>query len=158
VPTRRDKDRSVDKWAALGARRRAYTGGKGQKQAMPPFFPRQLVNNTAAAAPAIGHGHHTGVLHPHNGNTPGYVPHYGGQGFVSYNPLSAHHNNKTHHVLAGNTLRDRVKECPWKKGRENREWNSNSNWRQEKRHAMEDMEWVGGWQESRSPQGALTFV
>jgi serine/threonine protein kinase len=45
------------------------------------------------------------------------------------------HNNKW--------IRERVKECPWNKGRD-------LNWRKEKRVDSGDVEWVGGWQDAHA--------
>lgn len=116
---------TVDKWAKLGERRRAYTG---TRESMPkPDF-------------TLKAGRHAG-------NFFGYG--VSDQGSTTLNNFSfANHqnyvmnNNKHHHTQT----RERAKECPWgkSKGRD-----LNWNWRREKR--LGDVEWVGAsWQEAHS--------
>lgn len=107
------KRESVDKWAKLGERRRAYTGNR---ESMPkPDF-------------TLKTGHQAGIFY--------------GLGAVEDHSPTHHNNNFTFanyhgHMLNGKhqPTRERVKECPWSKSK-GREFNWN--WRREKR-----LEWVG---------------
>ncbi|KAI2639880.1 kinase-like protein [Hypomontagnella submonticulosa] len=102
----------LDKWAALGERRRAYTGASEPKS--PDFSSKSRrqfgfdFNNL--------HGVKTGFW-----------------------------DNANQHNIKWNRDRDRdrttSRECPWNKGRD---WN----WRKERRHEFDGMEWVGHWQEA----------
>lgn len=107
------KKESLDKWAKLGERRRAYTGSR---ESMPkPDF-------------TLKTGHQAGMFYG-----------YG----VGEDHGSTHQNNFTlayHHCHMLNSkqqqqTRERVKECPWSKGK-GRDFNWN--WRREKR-----FQWVG---------------
>ncbi|ROW12544.1 hypothetical protein VMCG_00503 [Cytospora schulzeri] len=101
------KKESLDKWAKLGERRRAYTGSR---ESMPkPDF-------------TLKTGHQAGMFYG-----------YG----VGEDHGSTHHNNFTfanHHCHMLNSkhqqTRERVKECPWSKSK-GRDFNWN--WRREKR-------------------------
>ncbi|OLN81660.1 Serine/threonine-protein kinase ksp1 [Colletotrichum chlorophyti] len=105
-PPKRD---GVDKWAALGERRRAHTGSSYTQKS--PDFSRQQ------RTIGLGYNIHAAGVWDHNGN----------------------HNN--HHK----SPKEKVKDCPWNKGRE---WHY---WRREKRSDLAaDVEWVGGWQEAHS--------
>lgn len=146
LPTRYSppsKRNGFDKWAALGERRRAYTGNSETLRA-----PESTLNAGRQAGNDIEFG---SIAHGVS-DSPGHTQHH--KSSVFYN-----HHNHSSNVLQNvspnnakwnthNTVnKDRAKECPWNKGRE-RDWNWNLNWRKEKRHDIADVEWVGGWQES----------
>ncbi|KAF6823481.1 serine threonine protein [Colletotrichum musicola] len=109
TPSKREQ---VDKWAALGERRRAYTGSSYSHKA----------GDWGRQQRAIG------------------------LGFNSYmsGPSEHHPNNMNNNHHQHKSPKEKVKECPWNKGRE---WNY---WRREKRADLADVEWVGGWQEAHS--------
>ncbi|KAK4114092.1 kinase-like protein [Canariomyces notabilis] len=138
LPTRHSplpKRNDMDKWAALGERRRAYTGSSPSKvPSLPLRSGRQLGAGFPASSPGKGHG----VFDVYNDS------HH-----TSSGNHSAHHNH--HHGShqgrwsnQGNW--ERAKECPRSKGRD-RDWNWNFDWRRERRNAFH-VEWVGGWQEA----------
>jgi len=106
------KKGAVDKWAALGERRRA-------------------VGMTLAAGKALDVG--KPVRRQYGFGNSSQVGAGGGPGFGNWE-----HNNHNHRWN-----RDKVKECPWNKGRD---WN----WRREKPIHLGDVEWVGAWQEAHS--------
>jgi len=136
----------LDKWAALGERRRAYTGSSATKSPEVTIRAgRQFGQSLTSlgngfsdphhaphhAPPSAAHSHHH---QPHNNNTTQHHFSFFGS---NVNMLSGQH--------AGNKWsagKDKVKECPWSKGRD---WNLN--WRRER---PGDLEWVGGWQEAHS--------
>lgn len=95
------KRSNIDKWAALGERRRQQNGGILDSNMSPDAKPR----------------HHFGI------------------GYKSYEAGVWDHSNY-HNKLGG--TKERVKECPWNKGRD---WN----WRRDRRNDLGDVEWVGGW-------------
>ncbi|EXF86529.1 hypothetical protein CFIO01_11886 [Colletotrichum fioriniae PJ7] len=124
-PPKRD---NVDKWAALGQRRRGLTGSSYSH--MSPEVPRQRAiglgyNSYAAGANSFATAawEHGGYHHHHHHNN---------------------NNNNVHHITQKQSPKDKVKDCPWNKGRD---WNY---WRKEKRNDLADVEWVGGWQEAHS--------
>ncbi|KAK6210225.1 hypothetical protein QIS74_11809 [Colletotrichum tabaci] len=106
-PPKRD---NLDKWSALGQRRRGLTGSLYSQ--MSPEFPRQRTIGLSYNSYAAGVSDHTGHHITHN----------------------------THNK----SPKEKVKDCPWNKGRD---WNY---WRREKRNDLADVEWVGGWQEAHS--------
>lgn len=115
------KKDTLEKWAKLGDRRRAYTGNR---ESMPkPDFTLKV-------------GRQAGSLFGQ-----GVLGDYGS----SFNNFSL----ANHHSHAMNTKhqpRERVKECPWGKSKSR---DLNWNWRREKR--LGDVEWVGAsWQEAHS--------
>lgn len=119
-PSKRD---SMDKWAALGERRRAYTNTRVPDRAhhvteappVPPL-PQQYQKRQVAGLGAASAGATVWDQHSHQTQ----------QSNLRW-------------------IKDRPKECPWNKGRD---WNWN--WRKEKRFDFGDVEWVGGWQEAHS--------
>jgi len=117
---------NVDKWAALGERRRAVAGSSPPKG-------RDVPHGTSftASTPVKGRGIHE-LLGDFHHNSP-----------ISTFNISTHHNHHyTPHRRGSHQGKDRAKECPWSKGRD-RDWNFD--WRKEKRNAFGDIEWVGGW-------------
>ncbi|TDZ39529.1 Serine/threonine-protein kinase ksp1 [Colletotrichum trifolii] len=58
--------------------------------------------------------------------------------------LGCHWDHQGNHTNPQKSPKDKIKECPWNKGRD---WNY---WRREKRNGFADVEWVGGWQEAHS--------
>ncbi|KAJ0164307.1 Serine/threonine-protein kinase ksp1 [Colletotrichum tanaceti] len=103
-PPKRD---NLDKWSALGQRRRGLTGSLYSQ--MSPEFPRQRTIGLSYNSYAAGVSDHIG-----------------------------------HHITHNKSPKEKVKYCPWNKGRD---WNY---WRKEKRNDLADVEWVGGWQEAHS--------
>ncbi|KAI0377799.1 kinase-like protein [Hypomontagnella monticulosa] len=119
----------LDKWAALGERRRAYTGASEPKS--PDFA-------SAKSRRQQQFGFDFNNLH---GVKPGIWDH--ATSTTTTATTYHHHSNITNHSK-WNQNRDRTapssRECPWNKGRD---WN----WRKERRHEF-DLEWVGHWQEA----------
>lgn len=120
-----------DKWAVLGERRRAHSSTKKPEAAFKTLRSHQ---QTGAGFSTLGHevwDHYNIRQHHHQVTT--------------QKPATPHHiNNMAHNYhtqhLGGskwNFGKDRVKECPMKKGMD-------SNWRRERRAGL-DVEWVGGW-------------
>lgn len=144
TPSRRN---DMDKWAALGQRRRAQVGSSPLKVPDMPLRTGRHVGPSPMSSPVKGHGAFDIYSDSHQQFS-----------FVSGN-TSPHHNN-THHTPhhqqppphyqgRWSNSRDRSKECPRTKGRD-RDWNWNFDWRKEKRTGFGCFEWVGGWQEARS--------
>ncbi|KAL2134233.1 hypothetical protein VTI74DRAFT_738 [Chaetomium olivicolor] len=145
-PSRRTK---MDKWAALGERRRAFAGSSPPSKVpdVPLRTGRQIGHSFPSSSPTKGHGH--GVFDVYS-DSPSHHHH---SSFFSGNH-SPQHNNHHHNNHQGRwNSRDRAagKECPRKHGRD-RDWNWNFDWRKEKRSAFGgyDLGWVGNWQEARS--------
>ncbi|KAK0711139.1 kinase-like domain-containing protein [Lasiosphaeris hirsuta] len=131
------KRNSADKWAVLGERRRACTGGSSS----------QAPEIGLRAGRQVGSGVGSGSL----GNGHGVFD-FGGNTHHNTDSVSGHNHSPSHQTSAtGKWIhqvnRERAKECPRTKGRD-RDWNFD--WRKEKRHAFGDVEWVGGWQEAHS--------
>jgi serine/threonine protein kinase len=103
------KRNNIDKWAALGEKRRAQNANLG------------------------------GSKSPDN-----QVRRHFGFGFKSYEAgvldsnYHNHNNFSSNNKLPNNWGKERVKECPWNKGRD---WN----WRRERRTDLGDIEWVAAW-------------
>jgi serine/threonine protein kinase len=148
------KSDGLDKWAALGERRRGI--GHSAPVKTPEFTFKTHRNARDIREPTDGITGHSNVeSHTHNPS-----------GVTSKSPHSpVHHHvvNKDKRNHHGTPVgRDRAKDCPWNQGREHREpahrepaqvqssWNWSFNWRnnKEKRVHQEmerDMERVGGW-------------
>lgn len=110
------KRSGVDKWAALGDRRRAFNSPPSKKTS--PFMTTKR---------HIGFAFNTNNNHQNNYNN---TPHGLGLGLGVLDvvdPNSQKWNSRD---------RAAMRDCPWNKGRDN--WN----WRREKRHDF-DVEWVG---------------
>lgn len=147
LPTRQSpppKRNNMDKWAALGERRRAVGGSSPPKVPNAPLRTgRQVGAGFPASSPIKGHG----VFDIHNDS-------HHNSSFVSGNHSPQHNNHHHHHNNNGSHhqgrwsnqgSRERTKECPWSKGRE-RDWNWNFDWRKEKRNALGGcLGWVGNW-------------
>lgn len=121
------KRSTVDKWAALGERRRAFTGSSSKSPEYTLKTGRQVSNEFSYTS--FGHG----VWDHYNSST---------------STTTSHHNNNYsfnnhHNQISKWNSRDKVKDCPWNKGRD---WT----WRRERRPDFGDVEWVGGWQEAQS--------
>ena len=134
------KRSGVDKWAALGERRRAYTGTSSTKATAVTIRPYHQDTAALASLKPAGRSHGVSDLF---GTAPSNA-----YSLFSFNkvPSGDHAQSKwnsPNHLLG----KDRVKEAPRNKGRD---WDWNFDWRKEKRHDFGDVEWVGGWQESHS--------
>ena len=134
-PSRRMSN--VDKWEALGERRRAVGGSPPKSFDSSPRPLRQFPNGFGTS---LGHGQDASDAYGH--------PHHNTYSVFGYNhsPQHNHHTNvgKGNHHAA----RERnIKECPRNKGH-HRDWNFD--WRKEKRHGFGEFEWVGGWTEAHS--------
>jgi serine/threonine protein kinase len=130
TPSRRN---DVDKWAALGQRRRAHGSPppKSPKVLDVPLRTGRPVGSVlSASTPVKGHG----VFDMHTDSPP---------------PFSIFGNHSPQHRphLVRCSGRDRPKECPKSKGRD-RDWNFD--WRKEKRSGFGYLGWVGNWQEAHS--------
>ncbi|RKU47916.1 hypothetical protein DL546_009256 [Coniochaeta pulveracea] len=145
-PSRRE---GVDKWAALGERRRGI--GSSAPADAPMFTPNKGYRNSRNVEPHNGsYGFSSFGAHVHNSPSPNAPrsPH----SMAYHHGLNKEKRNHHHGTSVG---RDRAKDCPWKQGREIREplqalSPSNLDWRanKEKRvhHNLDrDMERVGGW-------------
>ena len=106
----------VDKWAALGERRRGQNGPLDSGRSL-DFQPRR----------------HFGIGHNSKSYEAGVWEHYNHN---NNNNIHNIHNN--HHVFNKLTTKEKVKECPWNKGRD---WTR----RQNRRADLGDVEWVGAW-------------
>jgi serine/threonine protein kinase len=121
----------MDKWAALGERRRAHT-----RTSATPTKAADLSSGAGndLVFTSIGHGVSDGSNYGFQQHSSHYVSAYQYGGGKWNRSVS----------------RDRAKDCPWNKGRD-RDWNWNFNWRKDKRAEFGgDVEWVGGWQEAHS--------
>jgi len=142
LPTRYSppsKRSGVDKWAALGERRRAHTGNSATLKAAGAALKtvRPVGNGLHFGSLAHGVSDLTGYSH-HN-----YTVNHGG----NHGSSSLGTPTSKWHTTPG---RDRsAKDGLATKGRD-RDWNWNFNWRKEKRHDFGDVEWVGGWQDAHS--------
>ncbi|CAI6085343.1 unnamed protein product [Clonostachys chloroleuca] len=105
------KRSALDKWAALGERRRGQNATYNIKQEKVPDMktPRYFGFGIKS--------YEAGVLEQHN--------------------YHHHHNNKQQQPQS-HSGKERIRECPWNKGRD---WN----WRRDRRTDLGDVEWVGGW-------------
>jgi len=143
-PSRRN---DMDKWAALGERRRAHVGSS------PPKVPDAPLRTGRTAFPASSPVKGHGTLHI------SYETHRPLTS-VSGNHSPQHHNNTPHHHHAHqqhhhqgrwtNNIRERPKECPRSNKGRDRDWNWNFDWRKEKRPGFGYLGWVGSWQDTRS--------
>ena len=133
------KRSGVDKWAALGARRRAYTGTSSTKATAVTIRPHHQDTAGLASLNLAGKSHGVSDLF---GTAPSNA--YSLFSFKVPSGDNAQSKWNSPNQLLG---KDRVKEAPRNKGRD---WNWNFDWRKEKRHEFGDVEWVGGWQESHS--------
>ncbi|CAK7238767.1 MAG: cAMP-dependent protein kinase catalytic subunit [Sporothrix thermara] len=142
---------SLDKWTALGERRRAHTGPSArvesksqvqQQHGQPLGY--NLNTHFERGASNMYNNHFAGHHYNNNNNTVNhhstatYNPHY-------VNVMSHNHTNSPSKLNTGKeNMRDRSKskdkECPWNKGRD---WNWN--WRRDRRTDFSNVEWVGGW-------------
>ncbi|KAH6624950.1 kinase-like domain-containing protein [Chaetomium sp. MPI-SDFR-AT-0129] len=139
------RSNNMDKWAALGERRRAHGNSPPPKVVNISLRTgRPAPATLPASSPIKGRG--TFALHS---NSPPPLS--------SVSPNHHHYNphqqqQHHHHPPKGgkSNSRDRnAKECPRHKGRD-REWNWNFDWRKEKRSGFGYLDWVGNWQTARS--------
>jgi len=124
----------MDKWAALGERRRGYGSPPPKVRDVHLRTGRQVGPTLSASSPIKGHGVFNLSKSPQPFSS------------VSGNISPQHHQ---HHQGRRSNTRDRAKECPRAKGRD-RDWNWNFDWRKEKRSGFGYFGWVGNWQEARS--------
>lgn len=134
TPLRRNH---IDKWAALGERRRGQADGSPAKVLDVPI---RTGRHVAASSPVKGHGSFDIYT-----DSPQHFSFVSG----NHSPQHNHHQPQQHHQGRWSNSRDRAKECPRNKGRD-RDWNWNFDWRKEKRPGFGYLEWVGSWQEARS--------
>ena len=126
-PSRRS---DVDKWAALGERRRAVGDSSPHKGPKGPFRTgRQVGAGFPASSPIRTRGL-LDIINNDSHPNPSFF----------YGNNSPQHNHQ--HRSPGSRERG-GKECPRGKGRD-RDWNFD--WRKEKRNAFGLVEWVGNWQ------------
>lgn len=112
------KRSQVDKWEALGERRRG--------QPAPTLDSFKSLDSKPRRHFGFGYkSYEAGVWDHSNYNNKL------GNNIINNKQLNHHHHNNNHH-------QERVKECPWNKGRD---WT----WRRDKRSDLGDVEWVGGW-------------
>ncbi|KAM7216503.1 Serine/threonine-protein kinase ksp1 [Rhypophila decipiens] len=126
------KRSGMDKWAALGERRRAYTGSSPPKASVVEIQADRRNKNSPITASSLGSGHLGSDL-------------YGNSHHNTYSFINNHHSSHQNHHVATNGKwiqhinKERPKECPWSKSRE-RDWNFD--WRKENRHHLDsDAEW-----------------
>ncbi|EFX00137.1 serine/threonine-protein kinase [Grosmannia clavigera kw1407] len=126
---------ALDKWVALGERRRAHTGSSsGSKSSTSQQGWTMRTGFQSENALGYGYNSTSGHAWDHHSGSP---------------PRQAHHITSTHNVSSIgfhsspnklNAGKDRTKGCPWNKGRG---WNWG--WRRDRRVDFTDLEWVGGW-------------
>jgi len=132
----------LDKWAALGERRRAYTGTSTVVAKSPDLklrAGRQVANSLGYGFTSFGHGVWD------NSTTTNTQNHYN-----LFHTANNHNNNANKDRGSGG-----VKESSWSKAvstgghgqGHGRDWNFN--WRKDDRRQV-DLEWVGGWGEAHS--------
>ncbi|GAB1320578.1 cAMP-dependent protein kinase catalytic subunit [Madurella fahalii] len=132
------KRNHMDKWAALGERRRAYTGSSPSKVANVTLRTgRQLGTGAPAGSPGKGHG----VFDIYKDS------HHSPQTSGNHSPQHNHHHSSHQGKRSNQGNRERTKECPWNNKGRDRDWNWNFDWRRSKRNAFH-IEWVGSWQEA----------
>ncbi|KAK4137327.1 kinase-like protein [Trichocladium antarcticum] len=132
------KRSDVDKWTALGERRRAFGDSSPPKV---PKGPLRMGRHVGTGFPASSPIRTRGLLDMMNNDshpTPSFV-------YAHHSPQH-NHQHAPQHRSPGSRERG-GKECPWGKSRD-RDWNSD--WRKEKRNAFGLAEWVGNWQATRS--------
>jgi len=144
-PTKRD---SLDKWAALGQRRRGLTGQSAPAKPIEYTFKTHRSVKDVAPSPVT---HRSSEFVPHAHASPG---------FSSPSPIHHHKERRINHHGATPVKERSPKDCPWNQGREHQQhrepqqaqasWNWGWNWRnKEKRvqHESErEVERVDGWQ------------
>jgi len=126
----------MDRWAALGERRRRANTGSSMAA---PFSTPQKVRQPLMP----------GSL----GNSQGAHDYYGNSHHNTYSVMGNNHASNHQSPTAkwpGHHTKERAKECPHKSKGQSRDWNWNFDWRKEKRSPFGDAEWVGGWQEAHS--------
>lgn len=149
------KRNAQDKWAALGERRRAFTGSSATLKAARVTLKAGRKIGNALDYGAFIHGvsdnHHDAQTQPQQHNA-----------YSFFNSNNNHYHRNNHSSIPNNTnigkwassnnniSQDRARECPRTRGREQRDWNWNFNWRKEARQDFGDVEWVGGWQETHA--------
>jgi hypothetical protein len=145
----------VDKWAVLGERRRAYTGHSSSKAPEVTFKTGRSIGHGFDSSP-LGIGHGNGVFDIYG--------HHNSHTFNLHTNTNNHGSNHSmnlnnHGKWSSPVSKDRTKDCPWthNKSRE-RDWHYNLNWRKEKRNALGDNEWVGGWQQEIHAMGGAGFI
>ncbi|KAI5457893.1 putative serine/threonine protein kinase [Mariannaea sp. PMI_226] len=110
----------LDKWEALGERRRGQTTHTLDSfKSLDSLKPRQHFSFGYKSYEA-GVWDHSNYQHKLGNNN-------------IHNKQQQQHNH--HHQ------QERVKGCPWNKGSKGRDWN----WRRDRRADLGDVEWVGGW-------------
>ncbi|KAK3322328.1 kinase-like domain-containing protein [Apodospora peruviana] len=136
------KRSDIDKWAALGERRRAHTGSSSSKVPDARIRSEHQKEKSPISAGSLGSGLAVADF-------------YGNSHHNTYSFMSTNHSTHHHHAANGKwsnqaNKENRSKDCPWSKSRDQKDWNWNFDWRKENRHAYGDVEWVGGWQEAHS--------
>jgi hypothetical protein len=108
---------NIDKWAALGERRR------GQNISMEP-----------EKSPGWKQRRHFGLGYSNNNNN----NHKSYEAGVWDHFSTSHNNNTFNNHYGKGWSKDRLKENSWNKAKD---WN----WRRDRRTDLGDVEWVGGW-------------
>ena len=141
------KRSGVDKWAALGERRRAYTGRSSSAKVSEVTM--RTGGHIEKDIDYVALEHEFSNLYNHSHSKPSPFFHHN-TSYALNNHANANANaNANSGKWSNNISKDHVKECPRAKGRE-RDWNWNFNWRKDRRHDFGGVEWVGAWQEARS--------
>ncbi|KAJ9155766.1 Kinase-like protein [Coniochaeta hoffmannii] len=135
----------LDKWAALGEKRRAVAGNNHSSTPIKSydvttFKSENRVGHSSLFASKAGHGvsdfgGHFATPLKHSSPLPLGNAHNHSSPFNHHHTPNTkwtpHHNNK-------DLTKDRAKECPWSaqkpKAHNNRDWTWNFDWRREKRH------------------------
>lgn len=133
----------MDKWAALGERRRAHGSSPPRKVVNVSIRPvRHAGAALSASSPIKGKGH--GVFEIHHDPLQPFSSVSG-----NHSPQQHNHHAQPHHQGKWSNSRDRTKECPRTKGRD-RDWNWNFDWRKEKRSGFSYLGGLVNWQAARS--------
>jgi serine/threonine protein kinase len=142
-PSRRN---DMDKWAALGERRRAHVGSSPPK--VPDVPLRTGRSAFPASSPVKGHGT-LDLYHDSHRPLTSVSGNHSPQHHTTQHHQHAHHQHHQGRWSKSNS-RDRAKECPRSNKGRDRDWNWNFDWRKEKRPGFGYLGWVGNWQEARS--------
>lgn len=152
------KRNPVDKWAALGEKRRAFTRGPGSSADKTPEPLPFKAGRQGYGFSSFGHGvwwdHSTPANHAQQANS-SFTTDTHSHSTTPHHTATPIKRGGSHHNAIANTpasihAKERAvvsKQSPWNKGRD---WHLN--WRREKRlDLVGDAEWVGGWGQEAHP-------
>ncbi|KAK1236815.1 hypothetical protein MKX07_005934 [Trichoderma sp. CBMAI-0711] len=133
---------NIDKWAALGERRRAQNTIGVEPEKSPGWKQRRHLGLGYSYNSNAGHHHHQFNNHNNKSYEAGVWDHFSSShhsnslnNTFNYNNYNNNGNNNNH---GKGWSKDRLKENSWTKAKD---WN----WRKDRRTDLGDVEWVGGW-------------